>query len=311
MQQHNNFSFHFGLENKQNQLDFIDINLVRKDNLLFIDPRLISLNTDDISKQMDIYLKRYWGKLISDIKNKRNSDAFRLMRGLSEPKETHLGFSEKKNGGNSVGDKIKPKLITELFSLINDKNAHITNIEDMEFFIDNVGEDRISDITTKIIKSVLIDFTIKECKKHKIKETQTFFQKDIWNHKTGEWESKSVELPCYNNKPIILVPKNIVRLKGGSKNIASCFYRFAIRDYVMNNPDLLKEIFPTGKDESHLRKDVKNHFPKSKDVLNDWNNKFPLLMVNFKSNYLKEKIRPLDDDQIEAVIYDPPYKSVG
>lgn len=305
-----NFSFIFGLENKQNQLDFIDINLVRKDNLLFIDPRLIAHNNDKISNIMDKYLRKYWGKLIHEIKTGTLSNTFKLMRGLAEPKETHLGFSEKKQSGNSVGDKLKPKFVKELFNLINNKNGHLTNLEDIEFFIEKVGEDRISDITTKIVKQVLIDFTISECEKYNLK-TNTVMQKDIWNYKTGEWENKLVELPVFDNKPIILIPKNIVRLKGGSKNIVSCFYRFAIREYILNDKNFLKEIFPTGKDGKHLIKDVKNHFPNSKETLNSWNNQYPKLMIDFKSDYLYDKVTCLSDEQIEMIVYDLYYENVS
>ncbi|MCU7616083.1 hypothetical protein NZ698_02635 [Chryseobacterium sp. PBS4-4] len=305
-----NFSFIFGLENKQNQLNFVDINLLKKDNLLFIDPRLIAHNNDKISITMDKYLRKYWSALIHEIKTGTISNTFKLMRGLAEPKETHLGFSEKKQSGNSMGDKLKPKFIKELITLINTKNGHLTNLEDIEFFIDKVGEDRISDITTKIVKQVLIDFTISECKKYNI-ETKSVMQKDIWNYETGEWEKKSVELPIFDNKPVILIPKNIVRLKGGSKNIVSCFYRFAIREYVLNDNSILQKIPPTGKDGKHLIKDVKNQFPNSKEILNSWNNQFPKLMVDFKSDYLHEKIICLTDEQIEMIVYDINYQNVG
>lgn len=305
-----NFSFIFGLEKKQNQLDFIDINLHKKDNLLFLDPRLVSYNSDKFSKEMDKYLRKYWGVLIAEIKKENFSQVFKLMRGLAEPKETHLGFSEKKQSGNSVGNKLKPQFIRELFSLINNTNSHVTNLEDIEFFIDRVGEDRISDITTKIVKQVLIDFTIEECRKHNLK-THTFLQKDIWNFENGEWESKFVDLPSFDSKPIILIPKNIVRLKGGSKNIISCFYRFAIREYILNDPNLLKGIFPTGKDGQHLSKDIKNHFPISKQTLGEWNNKYPRLMVDFKSDYLHDKVACLSDEEIEMIVYQTYYENVS
>lgn len=298
-----NFSFIFGLENKQNQLDFVDINLLKKDNLLFIDPRLIAYNNDKISIAMDKYLRKYWSALIREIKTGNISNTFKLMRGLAEPKETHLGFSEKKQSGNSMGNKLKPKFIKELITLVNTKNGHLTNLEDIEFFIDKVGEDRISDITTKIVKQILIDFTISECKKYNI-ETKVVMQKDIWNYETGEWEKKLIGLPIFDNKPIILIPKNIVRLKGGSKNIVSCFYRFAIREYVLNDNSILQKISPTGKDGKHLIKDVKNQFPNSKETLNTWNNQFPKLMVDFKSEYLPEKISCLTDEQIQEIVYD-------
>lgn len=305
-----NFSFIFGLEKKQNQLDFIDINLHKKDNLLFIDPRLTSYNSDKFSKEMDKYLRKYWGNLISEIKKENISQVFKLMKGLAEPKETHLGFSEKKQRGNSVGNKLKPQFIKELYKLINNRNGHVTHLEDIEFFIDRIGEDRISDITTKIVKQVLIDFTIEECRKYNL-TTQTFLQKDIWNFETGEWESKFVDLPSFDNKPIILVPKNIVRLRGGSKNIISCFYRFAIREFVLNDSKLLEEIFPTGKNGQHLSKDIKNHFPISKEILGKWNNQYPKLMVDFKSAYLPNKVTCLSDEKIEMIVYETYYGKVG
>jgi len=47
----------------------------------------------------------------------------------------------------------------------------------------------------------------------------------------------------YYGKPIIFVPKYIVRLENAAGQNVSCFYRYAIRQFISNDREMLEDVF--------------------------------------------------------------------
>lgn len=296
-----NISNIFNLNKKQENLDFIDI-IVNDDNLLFIDPRLIDISSNMYAKEMKINIEFFWGEVLKNIRNKDIKTLYKTLSGLSEPNETRLGFAISKKKGNSISKKIKPKLIEAIQRNKAVQTGILSDFADAELFIEDIGPDRISDITTKIIKSELVKFTQEQCNSLKI-PMEKVRQKDFFNRTTLKWEHKDVELPTYAGKPIIFVPKDMVRLKGASNSNLACFYRFAIRNFIINDKDLIQDISPSGKDGVLQLKDVKAHYPLSKESLSKWMIKHGKMLVDFKSDRLKEILRPLTDEQISEIVY--------
>jgi hypothetical protein len=162
--------------------------------------------------------------------------------------------------------------------------------------------DRISDITTKIIKHVLIDYTQEQCSLHKI-PMELVLQEDIFDYEKLRWVKRKCYLPVFQSKPIILVPKSIVRLENVAGKNIGCFYRFAIRNFLSRDKDLLVDISPTGKDGQILIRDVKAEHPISKESLTQWSIKYGRLLVDYKSDVLKDRIYPLSDLEIMNIVY--------
>ncbi len=172
-----------------------------------------------------------------------------------------------------------------------------------ELFIEDVGSDRISDITTKIIKSVLIEFTQEQCKIHGIPMHKTL-QKDIFDYKTCSWINRNVQLPMYFNKPIIFVPKDIVRLENTAGQNLACFYRFAIRNFVSRDKKMLIDVSRTGKDGKLLIRDVQSKYPISKESLSNWSIHYGKLLVDYKSNHTNGQVKPSTDSELMNIVYD-------
>lgn len=296
-----NISEIYNLNKKQEDLDFIDI-IVNDDNLLFIDPRLIEISKNSYAKEMKSNIEIFWGEILKNIRNKDVITLYKTLSGLSEPNETRLGFAISKKKGNSISKKIKPKLIEAIQRNKAVQTGILSDFADAELFIEDIGPDRISDITTKIIKSELVKFTQEQCDSLGIK-MEIVRQKDFFNKATLRWEHKDLELPTYAGKPIIFVPKDMVRLKGSSSSNLACFYRFAIRNFIINDRDLVQDISPTGKDGILQLKDIKAHYPLSKESLSNWMMKHGKMLVDFKSERLKEILKPLTDEQISEIVY--------
>lgn len=297
-----NFSKHFNLNLQQSDLDFVDIN-IKGDNKLFIDPRLIESVKNLYTLKMRRSLEVYWSQLVKSVRNKDDKRVRYLLSGLSEPNETHLGYAVKGNG-KAVGDKLSKDIFLTIKNSLAIQTGILSQISDTELFFPEIGSDRISDMVTKIIKTVLIEFTQDQCKTHNIK-TKQFEQKDVFDFRTKKWISEIVELPSYNNKPIILVPKTLVRLGSISRQNVNCFYRFAISQFIINDPQMLKGISQNGKKGNYLIRDVQSKFPFSKELLARWSTNYNTLLIDFKSYKLKDRIHSLTDQEISEVVYEP------
>jgi hypothetical protein len=289
----------YKLKLPQEKLDFIDL-LPDIDNLLFIDPRLIESQNSDLAKRMRKCIKVFWSNLISHIRAGDKKGAIALLRGISEPNETHLGYSDGKSSGNSAGKKLRRKMVDSLSRNKAVKTGVLSHIGDAELFVPKIGADRISDIATKIIKRELIKFTQEQCKKHKIKMTLVP-QKDIFIPESIDWKNSKSELPVYNGKPLIFVPKNIVREDGAVSSNLWSFYRYSVRFYLAEDKNILKSIKGTGKKGKIWLKDIQKAHPFSKDSFNDWITVYGKLLIDYKDS-IKDRIVPLTDEQISQII---------
>ena len=98
-------------------------------------------------------------ELIKLVRAKDTKGLARILSGMKEPNETKLGYSSNRIKGNSISKKLKPKLIDAIKNNKAVQTGILSHFADVELFIEDISSDRISDITTKIIKSNLIDFT--------------------------------------------------------------------------------------------------------------------------------------------------------
>lgn len=297
-----NISDFYKIGSQQPNLNFVDIKL-NTDNLLFIDPRLIENSDSEIAKAMQIRIEAFWGELIKRVKSKEIKKIYYLLSGLKEPNETRLGYAFSKPKGNSVADKLKPKIVDAIQRNKAVKTGVLSHFSDVELFIEDVGSDRISDITTKIIKEVLIEYTQEQCEIHKI-PTELVIQDDVFDYKTLKWVKKKFHLPVYDAKAIIFVPKDLVRLENVAGQNLACFYRFAIRHFIVHDKDMLEDVSASGKKGKVLLKDVKAEYPISKESLTNWGIKYGKLLVDYKTDHLNGRLKPLTDDDIMDIVYD-------
>ena len=300
-----NISTYFDLKVKQKDLDFIDVKL-NDDNLLFIDPRLIEKTPNNVISPMADCLYKFFVNLMIAISNSNAKTTNQLLSGVSEPSETRLGYGHNNSNGRSAGPEIKKNFVNSIKNNPVIKSRQIQNFSDVSFFVPNMGPDRVSDITTKIIKNYLILFTQKQCKKLSI-PVKSILQEDILNDSDLTWSNKNVELPIFDDnkkdRPIIFVPKNIVNTQSNSNSNLGCFFRFA-RNYIIqqNDNSLLKGIPRNGKDNSFRTKDVDASIESVKDELSKWVVKHPNILNDFWGVSV-DRIKPLSDQEISAIVY--------
>ncbi|MFV0499482.1 MAG: hypothetical protein ACK5NF_05570 [Bacilli bacterium] len=244
-------------------ISFLDINLYG-DYPFFIDPLLLDNNEE---------LPNAYNKFLNYFTDSSSSFVFK------EIKNTHLGFGYLSNSGHGIGKNIGKKLKEN--SLMQ---MYGFDLDTIDIFIDGVGVDLISDMTTNIILEDLCDFTRGICSKYDIPTVD--FALD-----NGSIKPIRSKLPIFEGECIILVPKSILRknkLLLSKSNFVDNIYD--VVETVENgatrarlNDMLYKTVFVKTRNMNEIKKIPKKEIGK---LINKLVSIEPQLIPNFK-NYMR------------------------
>lgn len=87
----------------------------------------------------------------------------------------------------------------------------LEDLEDTVLFVENIGHDRISDITTNIVRGPLVEFTQDAAGFYGIPLKKNVATGRTWNSSLLKWETSYADLPVLSSGPLLLVPKCVVR----------------------------------------------------------------------------------------------------
>lgn len=299
------FSDFFKLGRSQSELDFVNI-YIDDDMPLYVDPFVFKVRPDIWSVECNDLIIDFFETVIRAIVNKDHKYAKHLLELLSEPKETHLGISRNGYAGKGVSGKQASDLFKKLRSSRAAKTGFLKDISDCELMIPGIGFDKVSDITTNIIREKLISYTQEQCKLHDI-PMRDFPSGRIWSPTDKRWTNGFyVKLPDVNGKPIILVPKFAVVYKPtlSSKEL----YDFEIMEFIqsieLKAMSPLVEVLKNGK-RRVTKKSIKEQpqYKMTKEFIYDFCNKHPEVMEAYKARKQKSAIKVQDiDADSEAVV---------
>lgn len=203
-------SRHFRLSKCQAELDFVDVSL-SGDMPLFIDPHALSKREDIWSIEASNLVVDFFQQVIDYIRIGEDDKAQALLSYLKEPNDTGLGLSRKKRQGRGVSGQQSLDLFEHLKDSTAARTGFLKDLEDCELLIPGISSDKISDITTNIIRQKLVEYTIDQCELLSI-PTQNVPAGRFWDPHRHEWaEEKFADLPIYKGQRLLLVPKAIVR----------------------------------------------------------------------------------------------------
>ena len=192
----------------QSKTDFA-IPFLDEDIPLYIDPFLMWKSPSQQDNAMHVNVVNQFNHLGEMYSNDEELAISTLIK-LSECEEIGLG-SSKTRRGSRIGRKLA-KQILETFALIPQvKSNGYSHIEHIQFVVDGISKDRISDITANFIKSYLIDYTIQKCKQYNVPTENIDIE--YFENKTKMFVSENVNLPVNpdTNEAILLVPKRWLR----------------------------------------------------------------------------------------------------
>ncbi|MEX5268567.1 hypothetical protein [Kocuria sp. CPCC 204721] len=195
------------------EVPFLDVHL-EQDNQLFLDPSAIRNSTEPRARQAQALLQAYFAEVLRLRQSPGRDDQARgraLLSGLREPNENRLGFSQGRIGGHAIG----PGIADDLWDLLGNNpaavDAALTRIEDIPLFIHHVGDDLISDLTTRVIYPVLAQFTNEMVQRYpSLGRHVSTEQIGVYRPQIQTWEEEFFTLPYVFDRQLLLIPKGWV-----------------------------------------------------------------------------------------------------
>jgi len=291
------FSEYFKLNKSQAELDFVDV-VINKDTPLFIDPYAVGQSNDLWSTESHNLIVDFFQKAIDAIRENKVDFAKSILNNLHEPNETRLGMSINKPRGRAIGSEQSIDLYDHLKDSKAAQTGFLKDLEDCALVISNIDKDKISDITTNIIKKQLADYTKEQCQLLGI-PTQSVPMGPFWDQHSSSWKSVYTDLPVCDDEQIILVPKSIVRytLEYDYKKYYRQFVLNFLREEHINAGSRLVKTLKNGNKKVY-KKDLEKEYPLTKDFLYDFSNKNPEVLKSYKDTK-KIEITSLSDQEIE------------
>jgi hypothetical protein len=203
-------SDHYKLGLEQPSLEFLDV-VLRRDTSLYVDPRAFLVLDTPWANQCVNLIRGFFNEVIQSMHNDDGDRARVLLSGLGEPNETRLGMSRGRPAGRGVGSGLADGLYKSLLTSEAVKTGLIEHLEDTALLVEGIGVDRISDITTNIVREKLIEFSVRMAEKYGMELRDEMDSGALWSTKTGEWESRPTSMLCPSGKPLLLVPRAVVR----------------------------------------------------------------------------------------------------
>jgi hypothetical protein len=290
------FSEQFGLGFDQSMLDFVDISL-DADIPLFVDPYALSTRIDEWSATCAGAVNTFFHEVIQAIRGSDEARAMELLGHLHEPNETCLGWSSGNPSGRGVGGLQATHLYRALSQSTAVRTGFVEDLADCEIVVEGIGPDKISDITTNLIRSQLITYTQQQCAAHGIPIPGTVASGALWDQARRRWTQEYVHLPVVDGKKILLVPKFAVRWHVLLDHRE--YYRHFVLNFIQANVDAFGGLAHLARSRGGFvtKKDLEQEFPCGKDFLLAFSKEHPKVFQGYKSQ--KASSPPLDHEAFD------------
>ena len=199
-----NFSTHFALNKSQHELDFINIP-IDNDIPVFIDPFAIAQRTDRWSQECHQVIVEFFDRVVQEIRTGNFDQARELLLYLREPNETRFGFSSDRPRGAGIGRDQSELIFQALTQSAAVRTGFLNSLEECELMIEGIARDKISDLTTNIIRGKLAEYSIEQCRLHNV-PTRNVPLSPYFDPNRSQWVSEYFDLPVAGGQPILLVP---------------------------------------------------------------------------------------------------------
>jgi hypothetical protein len=275
------FSQAFKLGASQSELDFVDVPL-DGDIPLFIDPFAISQRVDRWSIEAHRSLVSFFQTIIDAIRSGNRNAARALLGNLREPNETRFGLSRGKPQGAGIGSEQADELYEALAASTAVKTGFLSSLEECELMVVGIGRDKISDLTTNVLRGHLAEYTRMQCDLWSI-PTQQVALAAWWDHDSLGWRNDYLNLPVWDNGPVLLVPKSISRWAPAYDH--QRFYNHVVLEFLqaehLHAGSSLVHTFKNGR-QVVFKKELKARFPCSKDFLFRFSKEHPEILKEYR-----------------------------
>lgn len=202
---------HHGILLPQAELDFA-IPFFDEDIPLYVDPFLLWRSPSQVDQGLHTSLLNAFNHLGLLVAKGHDNQAAATLIAASECDEVGLGSSRTRQG-KRIGEAKAYEIIALFKRIPQYAQSGFRHFEEIQFFVDGISKDRISDICCSFLKSFLIDFTIQQCQRLGI-PLQLSTIENVYNYRKNLFETlEGVGLPVNpaNGKPLLFVPKRWLR----------------------------------------------------------------------------------------------------
>jgi len=227
-----------------------------------------------------------------------------LFRGpLSEPDETHLGWSKGASRGRGVGGKRADLIISRLEKSRAARTGLLQDLEDSALFIEQIGPDIISDITTNVCKGMLLAYTQSAAARYGI-PLEEVPSGPVWDPALREWESGFTQLPMTSTGRVLLVPKIMVRYRQHLDQ-GEYYRRYLIprleSEEIEKPGSQLTKVLKSGERRVDRSK-LQMRYPNRKEVLAEESAERPEIFQKYKDYKRKNGTDPMTHGEFSAEI---------
>ncbi len=279
-----------GLNLSQPMLDFVDIDL-DLDFPLYIDPAGFLKPRDEFAQRCQNDLRSFFDAVLAAIKKGDQNKGLRLLQGLKEPNETYLGVSKGKPNGRGLGSGQAQQVLDAVMKSRAAQTGLLSDLTDTALFIEGIGADKVSDMTTNIIRRHLITYTQEQFELHKQQIPGKIPTGLLWDAASKDWVTDELDyIPVVNGERVLLVPKRYVRWRGGLHQAAAKYYNNFVTNYIRDDQlatnGKLVEVIKTKKRTRRVvtKKRINKEFPLTKPFLADFSEKHPNEYRKFRNS---------------------------
>jgi hypothetical protein len=287
-------SEYYRLGRTQPTLDFVDVD-IWGDATVFVDPRALRLFNSPWANECVALVQNFFRTVLDAIHRNADQEAKALLGVLHEPNETHLGLSKGKAQGRALGQASAADVWLALTKSEAARSGLLEDLEDTILMVEGISSDKISDITTNIIRGPLVQYTHQMARYYGIPLCENIVSGPIWSPLSKEWISRYEELPMTDYGKLLLVPKAIVRRHMDYD--ANEYYRHYILEHLKEvelaaNTELVR-LLKNGS-QRVTKKDLITKYGYGKSVIVRQTLKYPEVLERYRRDKRSTLRPPLD-----------------
>lgn len=209
-------SNHFNIERTAED-DWFDA-ILNADTELFLDPFFVFQETEGFwAGAHDEIIKHFDRSFLLIAEGNRNPRSLPYKKALhiltfKEPKELCLGYTAKGTAGSGSGIGFARNISEAISAAITRGLVHPRHFEELGVLNKGIGADRISDITSTILKPRLIRYTQEIARRHGIPLEPHRIYAAGFDEQRLRWQAPEVEVPTnpYTEGPFLFVPQRFL-----------------------------------------------------------------------------------------------------
>jgi hypothetical protein len=201
----------FGAEFTQDDVDFA-IPRLEQDIPLYVDPFLLWASEKPEYKHWHAAIVDFCHR-VATLSVRAPAEAKRLLAGCREEAALGLGYGARSRNGRSVGPTLVASIVQAHQEVPQLRQGTLRHLEELQLVIPKFAEDMVSDVSTAIVKPLLLDFTVQICAHLKI-PTRLARVREVFDPRKGVWVPPAERPLPFNpvtGLPLLLVSLDLLR----------------------------------------------------------------------------------------------------